>query len=92
MGRVFSVSCPDGEEEALQAVARDLDDKMRAIRARTHCQNREELAVMAALQLGYDLSKEKNRNQNAQQAFEERILLLQRTLEEALVEHAVKAE
>ncbi len=92
LGRVFTVSCPEGEEANLQAVAANLDDIMQQIRQRTHIHNREELAVMAALQLGYELSKEKNRNESLQNEMEQRILLLQNTLEQALVEHTRKAE
>ena len=85
LGQKFTINCPSGEETNLRAVAANLDQTMQAVKERTHIHNREQLTVMAALQIGFELHKEKTYNQQQSQLLDERIKKLQLTLENALV-------
>ncbi len=57
LDKEYQVSCPPEEESALLAAARQLDERMRAIRSNGAVIGLERIAVMAALNLTYDLAK-----------------------------------
>ena len=57
LDKEYQVSCPPDEREALQQSARILDERMRSIRATGGVIGLERIAVMAALNLTYDLMK-----------------------------------
>lgn len=56
----YQVSCPSEERDALLQSARSLDDHMKSIRNSGNVIGLERIAVMAALNLTYDLSKSEN--------------------------------
>ena len=85
LGQKFTVNCPIGEESNLRAVAANLDQTMQTVKERTNVNNREQLTVMAALQIGFDLHKEKTYNQQQSKILDDRIKMLQSTVENALV-------
>lgn len=85
-GRTYSIACPAGQEVALKAVANKLEKQLGSLRARTNSLSREELVIMAALNIGYELFEEQQKNQDYIRQMDERISLLQSTLENALVE------
>ncbi|MGI2257891.1 cell division protein ZapA [Shewanella sp. GXUN23E] len=87
-GRTYSIACPQGQETALKAVANKLEKQLASLRARTNSLSREELAIMAALNIGYELFEEQKKNQDYIRQMDERITLLQSTLENALVERS----
>ncbi len=57
LDKEYQVSCPPEEESALLSAARQLDERMRTIRSSGAVIGLERIAVMAALNLTYDLSK-----------------------------------
>lgn len=57
LDKEYQVNCPPSEEAALLQSARYLDERMRTIRNSGTVIGLERIAVMAALNLTYDLSK-----------------------------------
>ena len=57
LDKEYQVSCPPEERGALLQSARDLDEQMRTIRNSGSVIGLERIAVMAALNLTYELSK-----------------------------------
>ena len=57
LDKEYQVSCPIDERDALLQAARALDERMRAIRNSGSVIGLERIAVMAALNLTYDLTK-----------------------------------
>lgn len=55
LDREYQVACPPEERDALSSAAKQLDDRMRAIRASGHVIGLERIAVMAALNLSHEL-------------------------------------
>lgn len=55
LGREFRVACPPDEQKALLAAASYLDQKMREIREQGKVIGVERIAVMAALNMAYEL-------------------------------------
>lgn len=53
----YQVNCPPEERDALLKAARALDERMRAIRSSGTVIGLERMAIMAALNLVYDLDK-----------------------------------
>jgi len=51
----YLVSCPDDQQSALKTAAQHLDTKMREIRVSGKVHGIERIAVMAALNITYDL-------------------------------------
>ena len=92
MGRTYSIACPDGQEAALRHVAHNLEKQLMSLKARTNNISREEIAIMAALNTGYELLEEQQKNQDYNKQMDEKIGLLQSTLEDALVERATKSD
>ena len=92
MGRTYSIACPDGQEAALRHVAHNLEKQLMSLKARTNNISREEIAIMAALITGCELLEEQRKNQDYNKQMDEKIGLLQSTLEDALVERATKSD
>lgn len=65
LDKEYQVSCPPDEREALIRSAQVLDERMRAIRSNGGIIGLERIAVMAALNLTYDLSNKANEAQEA---------------------------
>ncbi len=57
LDKEYQVQCPPEEKHALQESAQALDQRMRDIRKSGHVIGLERIAVMAALNLAYDLLK-----------------------------------
>ncbi|BFM13162.1 cell division protein ZapA [Simiduia litorea] len=55
LDREYQVACPPEERAALQDAAKQLDERMRDIRASGHVIGLERIAVMAALNLSHEL-------------------------------------
>lgn len=72
----YLVSCPDDKKNALTAAAEHLDSKMRDIRSSGKVLGTERIAVIAALNITYELlesSKGLSSDQSALSALEERM-------------------
>lgn len=57
MGQSYLLGCPDGGEAALSAAVAQVDREMCAIRDAGKVKARERIAVLAALNLAYQLSE-----------------------------------
>lgn len=78
----YTVACPVGKEAELDAAAKTLDQKMRDIRSHAQVYGQDKVAVMAALNLAYELqSLQREQNQIDQQ-----LDLLSDRIEQALPE------
>ncbi len=60
LDKEYTVACPPDERHALLESARMLDERMREIRDSGSVVGSERLAVMAALNMAYDLLREQN--------------------------------
>ncbi|WP_368166121.1 cell division protein ZapA [Aeromonas sp. R9-1] len=87
LGRPYKVSCPPGQQAALQAAATQLNEKLIELRQRSRVSSNEQLAIMAALNFCHELCLEKEKNHQYSETMDKRIKMLQRTIEAALVEH-----
>lgn len=86
MGRVYKLSCQVGQSAALRAAAAELNDVLTQMRQKSRSSNNEQLAVMAALSFCHELSLEKTKNRQYSETMDQRIRMLQTTIEEALQE------
>lgn len=64
LDKEYTVSCPEGEKEALLASARMLNDRMRQVRDAGKVLGTERMAVMAALNLVHELGQERQDREN----------------------------
>lgn len=76
----YLVACPPDKQGALEGAANHLDEKMREIRSSGKVLGIERIAVMAALNIAYDLL-ESDRNKEGGQ---EMLLSLEEKLDQAL--------
>ena len=70
LDRDYQVNCPPGEEEALQASARLLDQQMRQIREKGKVFGMDRIAVMAALNIANELLTSKDRDESIDSGIE----------------------
>jgi cell division protein ZapA len=61
LDKEYQVSCPPEEQQALVQSSQELDKRMRDIRRAGHVIGLERIAVMAALNLTYDLLRAETR-------------------------------
>jgi cell division protein ZapA len=57
LDKEYQVACPPEERDALRQAARNLDDRMRVIKSSGTVIGLERIAVMAALNLSYELQQ-----------------------------------
>ena len=82
-GRSLRVNCPPDQRDALNQAADDLNQRLQDLKERTRVTNTEQLVFIAALNISYEL-KAKTRDYAA--SMEQRIRMLQQTIEQALLE------
>ena len=75
-GRSLRVNCPPDQRDALN---QDLKE-------RTRVTNTEQLVFIAALNISYELAQEKAKTRDYAASMEQRIRMLQQTIEQALLE------
>ncbi|MBV7297773.1 cell division protein ZapA [Enterovibrio paralichthyis] len=92
LGKLMRVNCPVGQEQALKDAADDFDQRLHELSERTKVTNTEQLLTIAALNVCYELRAEKQKNVDDKTDMEQRILLLQQTIEEALLKHSASKE
>lgn len=83
-GRTLKLSCPIDEVEALNSAAEDLDNRLTQLREKTQIINSDHLIITAALNISYELVKEKQNNNKLDSEFRERLKKLQQLLDNAL--------
>ncbi len=80
----YQVACPEEQQAALITSARYLDQQMRAIRDTGKVVGGERIAVMAALNISYELLQANAQGETQQIAASEDVEQLNRKLDEAL--------
>lgn len=83
-GRTLKLSCPVDEVDALNLAAKDLDDRLNALRRKTQLMNSDQLIITAALNISYELTKEKIKNDQQDDEFNNRLKSIQNMLDDAL--------
>lgn len=78
----YQVACPEEQEAQLQASAKYLDKQMRGIRSSGKVIGLERIAVMAALNIGYELLRADN--PDSEQQGGDSVKRINRKLDEAL--------
>ena len=84
LGREFRVACPEPEQESLLAAAQYLDQKMREIREQGKVIGVERIAVMAALNIAFELQNKPVQNGVDISAMERRIESMEAMIDEAM--------
>ncbi|MDV6315707.1 cell division protein ZapA [Idiomarina sp. HP20-50] len=84
--RNYKVACPVGQESALQQAADALNERLEETKERTQLTNVEQIAVMTALNLCHEWIRDQNDQAAKTAKLEEKIQLLQATIEQAMSE------
>ena len=84
LDREYRVACQPGEEEALLASARFLDQKMREIKSSGKVIGNDRIAVMVALNLAHELLEQRSKHDDGEERVERRIQALREKVEVAL--------
>ncbi len=84
--RNYKVACPVGQESALQQAADALNERLEETKERTQLTNVEQIAVMTALNLCHEWIQDQNEQSAKTAKLEEKIQLLQATIEQAMSE------
>jgi len=88
LGNEYHVSSPADEVEKLEQAARALDTRMREIKEGGRIMGLEKVAVMAALNLSYELMHGNAMSQEEAQEVDKRIESLQTKIDSALATNA----
>ncbi|WP_127958942.1 cell division protein ZapA [Serratia microhaemolytica] len=84
-GRTFKVNCPLEQQDALHMAAEDLSQRLQDLKVRTRVSNTEQLVFIAALNVCHELAEERLKTRDYAANMEQRIRLLQQTIEQALL-------
>ncbi|MCX8641620.1 MULTISPECIES: cell division protein ZapA [unclassified Gilliamella] len=79
-GRTLKFNCPVDEVDALANAAKDLDARLNNLREKSSQISSEQLIMTAALNISYELTKEKEKSNE----FSDRLKMLQQLLDSAL--------
>ena len=83
LDREYQVACPEDEKDALLDSARDLNERMKAIRDTGKVVGVDRIAVMAALNLARELLEQHDQERGRDEA-ERRLRAINRKLESTL--------
>jgi len=92
LGRPFKIGCPTEEVDELHQSTHLLNTKLQELQTRSNNKNLEHLAVMAALNFCHELRLERQKNTEYSNTVDDRIKLLQHTIEQALVDNKIEPE
>ena len=84
--RNYKVACPVGQESALQQAADALNQRLQETKENTQLTNVEQIAVMTALNLCHEWIQDQKEQSAKTAKLEEKIQLLQATIEQAMSE------
>jgi cell division protein ZapA len=85
-GRSLRVNCPPEQQDALNVAAEDLNQRLQDLKVRTKVTNTEQLVFIAALNVCHELAQERLKTRDYASNMEQRIRMLQQTIEQALLE------
>ncbi|VFP78981.1 Cell division protein ZapA [Candidatus Erwinia haradaeae] len=86
LGCALRVKCPHKEMGALNLAAEDLSQRLQDLKLRTKVTNTEQLVLIAALNLCYELAEEKVKTRDYALHMEKKMRSLQQILEQELFE------
>jgi cell division protein ZapA len=86
LGKEFQVASPEDEHQTLLQAANFLDKRMREIRSSGKVLGLERIAIMAALNLSYELLNTPNIDSDTASDLEQRIQLMQNKIDDALTQ------
>ena len=86
LDKEYRVACGEGEQDSLHDSARFLDQRMREIRGAGKVIGTERIAVMAALNLAYEILDQKTTKDDSSQAVLKRLRTMQDKIDLALNE------
>lgn len=92
LDKEYCINCPDDERANLESAARYLDGKMREIRSSGKVIGADRVAVMAALNITYDLLHRKERLDQESSSTRERVRELLDRVDRALANPADAGE
>ncbi len=84
LGKDYQVACPEDQTHRLMDAALMLDSKMKEIKASGRIIGLDRIAVMAALNLAYELLVSKEQTQTQEIETEQKLTLMYDKLEEIL--------
>lgn len=84
LGEDYNIACNPGEEEALIASARHLNDRMKMIRASGKVLNAERIAVMAALNITHEMLQMQEESEASVSRTDRKLRSLREKVESAL--------
>jgi len=84
LDKEYQIACPPSEREALHRAAEELDERMRVIRSSGNVIGLERIAVMAALNLCYELQQAEGSSSSSTKASEEALQRMADKLARAL--------
>ena len=84
LGQQYKMGCPDGEEASLETSVAQFNDKLKVMKENAPGRRNEQHIVMAALNYCHELNLEKRKHAQYTQALNQRIQLLQDSIEKAL--------
>lgn len=88
--RELRIACPNGEESALIAAAKELDQRLTSLLAKGKSASLEQALLMVSLNLTNDLLKLQSDFKQEKDNTASKIALLQSTIEHALSEQSIK--
>lgn len=91
-GRSLRVNCPPEQQDALNMAAVDLNERLQDLKVRTRVTNTEQLVFIAALNVCHELAQERLKTRDYASNMEQRIRMLQQTIEQALLEQGKISE
>jgi cell division protein ZapA len=77
---------PPEQQDALNMAAEDLNQRLQDLKVRTRVTNTEQLVFIAALNVCHELAQERLKTRDYASNMEQRIRMLQETIEQALLE------
>jgi cell division protein ZapA len=92
LGQQYKMGCPDGEEENLERSVLQFNEKLKNMKQAAPGRRNEQLIVMAALNYCHELNVEKLKNAQYTKELNDRIQLLQETIEQALLPITINKE
>ena len=91
-GRSLRVNCPPEQRDALNQAADDLNQRLQDLKERTRVTNTEQLVFSAALHISDERTQEKAKTRDYAASMEQRIKMLQQTIEQALLDQGRSPE
>ncbi|CRK85767.1 Cell division protein ZapA [Candidatus Providencia siddallii] len=83
-GRLIRIKCPNEQKEDLIKSAKELEHRLHLLKDKSGVTNIEQLIFTVALNICYELAEEKTKTRIYANNMEEKIKILQNTIEQAL--------